>query len=136
LRLLANGDLEPVTSFDAECQATREILTRVGDKWSVLVIVNLGEGKKRFTELKRRLSGISHRVLTATLRALERDGLLERTAHATNPPQVEYALSPLGESLLPPVTALAKWAQSHRAEVMQARSQYDSLAAAAHQRQT
>ena len=123
LRLLGNGELS--ASFDAECGATRDILDRVGDKWSVLVIVLLGEGAQRFSALKRALDGISQRVLTATLRGLERDGLVKRTVYPTNPPQVEYELTPIGRTLLAPVKVLAVWAQGHRAAIYQARAAYD-----------
>jgi DNA-binding HxlR family transcriptional regulator len=126
LKLLSNGKL--TAEFDADCGATRQILTRVGDKWSVLVVVLLGEATMRFNELRRALDGISQRMLTSTLRGLERDGLVKRTVHPTNPPQVDYALTPLGESLLEPVRVLAVWAQGHRAEVMQAREAFDSAA--------
>lgn len=123
MKLLANGQL--TASFDAECGATREILNRVGDKWSVLVVVLLGEGATRFNALKRALGGISQRMLTATLRGLERDGLVKRTVRPTKPPQVEYALTRLGRTLLEPVTVLAVWAQGHRAEVQRARDAFD-----------
>lgn len=123
MKSLGNGNL--TAGFDADCTATREILTRVGDKWSVLVVVLLGHGKQRFNELRRALDGISQRVLTATLRGLERDGLVKRTVRPTNPPQVEYALTKLGRTLLEPVTVLAVWAQGHRAEVMRARDAFD-----------
>jgi DNA-binding HxlR family transcriptional regulator len=111
--------------FDAECLATREILSRVGDKWSVLTVVLLGHRQHRFNELKRALAGISQRVLTSTLRGLERDGLVKRTVFPTNPPQVAYALTPLGRSLLGPVSVLAKWAQGHRARVQTSRTAFD-----------
>lgn len=123
MKLLGQGRL--TTRFDADCVATREILNRVGDKWSVLAIVLLGEGTRRFNELKRELGGISQRVLTVTLRGLERDGLVKRTVHPTNPPQVHYALTPLGQTLLEPVTVLAVWAQGNRAEVQRARDAFD-----------
>lgn len=128
MKSLGNGKL--TTTFDAECGATREILTRVGDKWSVLVIVLLGEGAQRFSALKRALDGISQRVLTVTLRGLERDGLVKRTVYPTNPPQVEYELTGLGRTLLDPVTAIAVWAQGHRAEIYQARAAFDDAAKA------
>lgn len=124
MKLLADGKL--TGGFDAECRATREILDRVGDKWSVLVVVSLSEGPQRFGELKRALEGISQRMLTVTVRGLERDGLLSRTVHPTNPPQVEYALTDLGKSLLQPVAALATWAQENRAAVYSARKRYES----------
>jgi DNA-binding HxlR family transcriptional regulator len=124
LKLLSNDKL--TAEFDTDCGATRQILTRVGDKWSVLTVVLLGEATMRFNELRRALDGISQRMLTSTLRGLERDGLVKRTVHPTNPPQVDYALTALGESLLEPVRVLAVWAQGHRAEVMQAREAFDS----------
>ena len=126
MKLLGDGNL--TAEFDAECGATREVLTRVGDKWSVLVVVLLGDRAMRFNEIKRTLAGISQRMLTSTLRGLERDGLVRRTVHPTNPPQVEYALTGLGRSLLDPVRVLAVWAQGHRGEVMQARAAFDEAA--------
>jgi DNA-binding HxlR family transcriptional regulator len=123
LKSLGNGQL--TGSFDADCTATREILSRVGDKWSVLTVVLLGNGVLRFNELKRALDGISQRVLTTTLRSLERDGLVSRTVHPTTPPQVEYQLTELGQTLLTPVCVLATWAQAHRAEVYRARETFD-----------
>jgi DNA-binding HxlR family transcriptional regulator len=109
----------------AACPLTREVLTRVGDKWSVLVIVLLGGGTRRFSELKRLVEGISQRMLTATLRGLERDGLVVRTVFATVPPRVEYALSPLGTTLLKTVTELAKWVVDSRQEIERARARFD-----------
>lgn len=126
MKLPGNGKL--TARFDAECVATREILNRVGDKWSVLLVVMLGDGAKRFNELKRALDGISQRMLTVTLRGLERDGLVKRTVYPTNPPQVDYALTKLGLTLLEPVSVLAVWAQGHRAEVMRARDAFDRAA--------
>lgn len=123
MRLL--GDEKLTAEFDVECGATREVLTRVGDKWSVLVVVLLGERPTRFNEIRRMIDGISQRVLTTTLRGLERDGLVARTVHPTNPPSVEYSLTELGRSLLGPVRVLAVWAQGHRAAVMQARETFD-----------
>ncbi len=123
LKLLGNGKL--TAEFDTDCGATREILNRVGDKWSVLVVVLLGEGTMRFNENKRTIDGISQRMLTSTLRGLERDGLVKRTVHPTNPPQVKYALTKLGQTLLEPVRVLAVWAQGHRGEVMKARAVFD-----------
>lgn len=122
MKYLGDGKLSG--SFDAECVATREILNRVGDKWSVLVVVLLGEGPQRFNQIRRTIAGISQRMLTATLRGLERDGMVERTVYPTNPPQVEYALTVLGRSLLEPVRVLAVWAQGHRAEVQRARDAF------------
>jgi DNA-binding HxlR family transcriptional regulator len=122
------GDGKVTEGFDAECVATREILSLVGDKWSVLAIVVLGGGTQRFTELKRSLDGISQRMLTLTLRGLEQDGLVQRKVFPTVPARVEYTLTPLGHTLLEPVRAMALWAQAHRAEVMQAREAYERAA--------
>lgn len=126
MKLLGNGKL--TAEFDTDCGATREILNRVGDKWSVLVVVLLGEGVMRFNEIKRAVDGISQRMLTSTLRGLERDGLVKRTVRPTNPPQVAYDLTKLGQTLLEPVRVLAVWAQGHRAEVMKARGAFDRAA--------
>ncbi|WP_242594809.1 winged helix-turn-helix transcriptional regulator [Corallococcus exiguus] len=116
--------------YDDDCVATREILSLVGDKWSVMVIVNLGEGPVRFSELKRAIEGISQRMLTLTLRNLERDGLLIRTVHPTTPPSVDYALTKLGRTLLEPVSVLAMWAQQHRPEIERAREAFTRTARA------
>jgi DNA-binding HxlR family transcriptional regulator len=113
------------------CCTAREVLTRVGDKWSVLVIGLLGRGTLRFSELKRRIDGISQRMLTLTLRQLERDGLVERTVYPTVPARVEYALTPLGATLLDTVLALSAWAVEHRADIQAARSDYDEKHSAA-----
>ena len=110
---------------NAACAFTREVLTRVGDKWSVLVVALLGDGAKRFNELKRMIDGISQRMLTLTLRGLERDGLVARTVFPTVPPRVEYALTPLGGTLLKTLTELANWATDNRDAISQARDDYD-----------
>jgi DNA-binding HxlR family transcriptional regulator len=104
---------------------TREVLDRVGDKWSVLVIVLLGQRTHRFNELHRAIEGISQRMLTLTVRALERDGLLSRTVHASVPPRVDYELTELGRSLLDPLNALTAWANAHREDIQAAREQHD-----------
>ena len=109
-----------------DCLAAREVLNRVGDKWSVAVVGLLGEGPVRFSEIKRSIEGISQRMLTLTLRGLERDGLLTRTVYPTIPPRVEYALTALGKTLLEPVRALATWAQKHRQEIQAARDRFDA----------
>jgi DNA-binding HxlR family transcriptional regulator len=103
----------------------REILNRVGDKWSVLVIVLLADGPKRFSELRRAIEGISQRMLTLTLRGLERDGLVTRTLYPTIPPRVDYELTRLGRTLLGPVQTLAAWAVKHRVEIQEARARQD-----------
>ena len=114
-----------LTSLE-DCAVTRQILDRVGDKWSMLIIVNLGVQPLRFKELQRRSSGISQRMLTQTLRYLERDGLVWRKATPTVPLTVEYGLTALGESLLTPLTLLVEWVNVNRGEIAQARSSYDS----------
>ncbi|MBJ6765666.1 helix-turn-helix transcriptional regulator [Myxococcaceae bacterium JPH2] len=126
MKSLGNGKL--TRSYAEDCAATREVLTRVGDKWSVLVIVNLGAGTLRFSDLKRALDGISQRMLTLTLRGLERDGLVLRTVLPTNPPRVDYALTNLGRTLLEPVTVLALWAERNCPEVQRAREAFDRAA--------
>ena len=110
------------------CVAAREVLNRVGDKWSVLVIALLGNGPQRFSELRRSIEGISQRMLTLTLRGLERDGLVTRTVLPTTPPRVDYALTRLGRTLLEPVRALATWAEKHREEIQGARDKFDASA--------
>ncbi len=97
----------------------------MGDKWTVLVVVTLGEGPKRFNELRRAVASISQRMLTLTLRGLERDGLVTRTVFATIPPRVDYELTELGHSLLAPVGALGGWARQNRAKIQQARLRFD-----------
>lgn len=116
---------------EGACPAVREILDRVGDKWSVLVIVLLAGGQQRFTELQRNIEGISQRMLTRTLRQLERDGLVTRTVQATVPPRVDYDLTDLGRSLIAPVATLATWALDHRHAIQHAREAYDRRAGVA-----
>jgi DNA-binding HxlR family transcriptional regulator len=108
----------------AACKA-REILDLVGDKWSLYVIYRLGAGTKRFNELKREIEGISQRMLTVTLRGLERDGLVSRKMYAVMPPRVEYSLTDLGRTLLDMSIALASWAEDHIDEIEAARAAYD-----------
>jgi DNA-binding HxlR family transcriptional regulator len=108
------------------CLAVREVLNRVGDKWSVLVVSHLRDGPKRFSELRRSIEGVSQRMLTLTLRGLERDGLVTRTVEPTIPPRVDYELTPLGRTLLEPVTALAQWAQECRGAIQEAQRRYDA----------
>jgi len=111
-----------------ECRAVSEVLSRVGDKWTVLVVSTLGEGPKRFNELRRALGSISQRMLTLTLRALERDGLVTRTVFATVPPRVDYELTKLGRSLLEPVSTLGRWARKNRPAIQDARKLFDEAA--------
>jgi DNA-binding HxlR family transcriptional regulator len=107
-----------------------EVLERVGDKWSVLVVVMLGDGPKRFNEVKRAIGNISQRMLTLTLRGLERDGLVTRTVFPTIPPRVDYELTGLGRSLLEPVAALGSWARENHAKIEKARARFDQRKAA------
>jgi DNA-binding HxlR family transcriptional regulator len=107
------------------CPAVREVLSRVGDKWSVLVVVLLKDGPQRFSELRRAIEGISQRMLTLTVRSLERDGLITRTIYPTIPPRVDYELTRLGETLLEPVAALATWAEENRTDIQAARAKFD-----------
>jgi DNA-binding HxlR family transcriptional regulator len=107
------------------CRA-REVLQRVGDKWSVLAIDLLGQGTMRFTELHRAIDGITARMLTVTLRGLERDGIVTRTIHPVIPPRVEYALTPMGRTLLDTIGQLVDWADSHLPEIQAARAAYDA----------
>ena len=110
-----------------DCRAVSEVLARVGDKWSVLVVTRLGGGPLRFNELRRSIGGISQRMLTLTLRGLERDGLITRTVFPTVPPRVEYGLTALGRDLLQPVSALGDWALRNQAKIARARDQFDSM---------
>src|SRR5689334_24714571 len=102
--------LQPLDHEGADCRAVASVLSRVGDKWSVLVIMLLSDGPRRFNELKRMIGGISQRMLTLTLRGLERDGLVKRTVFPTIPPRVDYELTDLGRGLRKPVEALGRWA--------------------------
>lgn len=108
-----------------DCRAVSAILARIGDKWSVLIVSRLGAGPRRFNELKREIGGISQRMLTLTLRGLERDGLVTRTVFPTVPPRVDYELTALGRSLLIPVSALGEWALKHRAKIVVAQAKFD-----------
>ena len=108
------------------CLATRDVLNRVGDKWSVLIVALLGEGRMRFSELRRSIEGISQRMLTLTLRGLERDGLVVRTLFPTIPPRVDYELTKLGRTLLDPIHALADWAEKHRTAIQASRDRFDA----------
>lgn len=103
----------------------REVLDRVGDTWSILVILNLQEHAVRFNALKRSIEGISQRMLTVTLRSLERDGLVTRTVRPTTPPEVEYGLTELGQSIAVPIASLGSWAASNRDRMRQAREAFD-----------
>ncbi|MBB5121001.1 HxlR family transcriptional regulator [Streptomyces eurocidicus] len=109
----------------------RQILDRVADKWSLLVIALLEQRSLRFTELRREVDGISQRMLTVTLRHLERDGLVRRTVHPVVPPRVDYALTPLGATLHDTIQSLVTWTEAHQGEIAAARAAYDGAAAGA-----
>jgi DNA-binding HxlR family transcriptional regulator len=108
-----------------DCRKVGKVLARVGDKWSVLIVMLLRDSPRRFNEIKRTVNGISQQMLTRTLRGLERDGMVTRTTYPTSPPQVEYALTDLGRSLSQPVLALGMWAQEHLSQIDIARARFD-----------
>jgi DNA-binding HxlR family transcriptional regulator len=110
-----------------DCRAVSGVLQRVGDKWTVLVVTKLGGGRMRFSELRGAVGGISQKMLTTTLRGLERDGFLVREQFPTIPPRVEYELTDLGRELLEPVTALAEWARRNGERVARARERFDKV---------
>ena len=107
------------------CLATRQILDRIADKWSLHIVAVLANGPRRFNELKRGIDGISQRMLTLTLRGLERDGLLTRTMYPTIPPRVDYELTDMGRTLLKPVMALVNWANDNQVAIAEARTRFD-----------
>jgi DNA-binding HxlR family transcriptional regulator len=109
----------------AECRAMGQVLDRIGDKWTIMAVGALSHGPMRFNALLRRIGGVSHRMLTLTLRGLERDGLVKRTAYPVIPPRVDYELTPLGHSLIAPLSALAEWGKVHRETIERARADYD-----------
>ena len=111
-----------------DCRAVSEVLARVGDKWTILVVNELGSGPRRFNEIRKALGSISQRMLTLTLRGLERDGLVTRTVFPTIPPKVEYELTALGRSLLVPVSGIGLWARQNRAAIHEARVRFDTAA--------
>src|SRR5260221_14728662 len=113
--MTSTSGAEPRRSLEEPgCTTIREVLARVGDKWSIFVITLLGEHTMRFTELQRSIEGISQRMLTLTVRQLERDGVVERVVYPVVPPRVEYSLTALGTTLLEPLVARAHWADVHR----------------------
>lgn len=114
-----------------DCRAVADILARIGDKWTVFVVRSLSGGPMRFTELKRAINGISQRMLTLTLRGLERDGFVTRTVTPTIPPRVDYELTDLGRTLTVPLTMIGEWATTNRQRVEDARAAYDAAAEAA-----
>ena len=117
----------PPGAAPATCRV-RSVLDRVGDKWAIYVVDRLGQGPRRFSELLRGIDGITGRMLTVTLRGLERDGILTRTVHAAVPPRVDYELTPLGETLLDTIGQLVMWADAHITEIEAAQDAYDAKA--------
>ena len=113
------------------CRTVSTVLSRIGDKWSVLIVMLLGDGPRRFNEIRRMIDGISQRMLTLTLRGLERDGLVTRTVFPTVPPRVDYELTDLGNSLRVPVAALGAWAYANIPEIKAARERFDTAAVGA-----
>ena len=109
----------------SDCTAVNDILSTIGDKWTVLIVVTLSKGPMRFNEIRRAVDGISQRMLTLTLRGLERDGFATRTVFPTVPPRVDYTLTELGKTLIVPLEQIAKWAIAHRDEVADARANFD-----------
>jgi DNA-binding HxlR family transcriptional regulator len=112
-----------------DCIAVNDILSTIGDKWTVLIVVTLSKGPMRFNEIRRAVGGISQRMLTLTLRGLERDGFATRTVFPTVPPRVDYALTELGKTLIEPLAAIGTWAIAHRDEVVDARASFDAAKA-------
>ena len=110
----------------AEACPTRQVISRIGDRWSLLVLYALEDGTLRFQELRRRVEGISQKMLTQTLRTLERDGLIRRTVHASVPPKVEYTLSPLGADLSGTIAAIRSWAYRNMDQIDASRRDYDA----------
>jgi len=117
---------EGLSQHTSSCFGVNETLARIGEKWSMLLVLLLRGGTRRFSELKRVVPGISQRMLTLTLRSLERDGLVKRTLHPAIPPRVDYELTALGHSLSQPIAALGDWAKEHEDEIRAARSGFDA----------
>ncbi|GAA3409376.1 winged helix-turn-helix transcriptional regulator [Streptosporangium vulgare] len=122
--VLAHELPRPVPVDELAACPVSDVFHRVGDKWSMLLVILLGGRPHRYNELHRAVEGISQRMLTRTLRGLETDGLVRREVHPTVPPSVEYSLTPLGRTLLEPLSALADWAVGHEAEINEARSRH------------
>src|SRR5579862_9928671 len=123
----ATGGESAMALPSASCRV-RAVVDRIGDKWSIYVVDRLGCGPRRFSELLRGIDGITARMLTVTLRGLERDGILTRTVHAAVPPRVDYALTPLGETLHAAIGQLVAWADTHLPAIEAAQAAYDGLA--------
>ena len=108
------------------CMAVHEVLSQIGDKWTVLIVRSLNDGPRRFSELKRDVEGISQRMLTLNLKTLERDGFITRTVYPTVPPRVDYELTPLGHSLSEPLGVIAQWAITNRQRIVDAGIAFDA----------
>ena len=117
--------MKPIPGRSETCNAMADILNRIGDKWSVMIVGYLGQKTMRFNELRHTIGGISQRMLTLTLRNLERDGLVTRTVYPEIPPRVEYQLTELGRTLTAPLDTLWNWAAEHMHSVNEARANYD-----------
>ncbi|RSN61935.1 winged helix-turn-helix transcriptional regulator [Actinomadura sp. WAC 06369] len=127
--VLAHDLPRPVPTAELAACPVGDVFRRIGDKWSMLLVILLGGRPHRFNELHRAVEGISQRMLTRTLRGLEADGLVRRDVHPTVPPSVEYSLTPLGRTLLEPLSSLADWAVRHEAEISEARARHTDAAA-------
>lgn len=114
------------THVTGTCMAVHEVLSQIGDKWTVLIVRSLGDGPRRFSELKRDVDGISQRMLTLNLKTLERDGFITRTVYPTVPPRVDYELTALGHSLSEPLGVIAQWAITNRQRIVDARIVFDA----------
>lgn len=125
-RRAARAEVGSVEHSPAMCRKVTPVLQRIGDKWSILIVMILSGGPRRFNELKRRIDGISQRMLTLALRGLERDGLVTRTVTPSIPPRVDYELTPLGMSLCEPVAAIGRWASENYEEMAEARAAFDA----------
>lgn len=121
-----SSDDQPKWAFDPQCPV-RDVLDRIGDKWSTLVVATLANGPHRFSAVQRAIPDISKRMLTQTFRDLERDGLITRTVFPTRPPSVEYRLTLLGETILEPLNVLVQWANRNQAAIKNARLAYDGM---------
>ena len=117
--------LKPAAVHGTDCRQISKLLSRVGDKWSMLIIGYLGQGKLRFSDLRRMIGGISQKMLTSSLRNLERDGFVSRTVYPTSPPRVDYELTDLGRELVVPVEGLANWTRANVHRIEAARQAYD-----------
>jgi DNA-binding HxlR family transcriptional regulator len=121
----SDPDRQPPDPYSANCPS-RTVLDRIGDRWTVLVVGSLAQRRMRFSELARQIDGVSQKMLTQTLRGLERDGLVTRTVHPEVPPRVEYELTDTGRTLIAPLASLDAWAREHIGTIVSARATYDA----------